>query len=689
MTENPLRKSGIPNFPEIQAEHVGPAVDALETSIHEQLQYLENEAQSTWEDLVLRYQRIEDEIEGTWGPVGHLMAVRNTDALRQAYDTHLKRVVQMGLRIGQSQPLFQKFEELSKSKEFEKFDSGQRRTIENVLREMKLSGIGLEGRDRERFNDIMNQLSQLSTQFSNHVLDAVKKYHRDVRDRSELAGLPDWYLQMTAATYAKAANSKETKTDWQRGPWRLTLDQPAFFPIMKFCSNRRLREEMYKAYVTRASSGEDDNTQIIYKILELRAEKAKLLGFSSFAELSISRKMAGSVDRVFSLLTDLLNAAREPGKREHDDLKTLAYKMDGLKELCAWDTTFYAERQQEQRFGFKEEDLKPYFALESVLTGLFQLVQRIFSIRIVPADGTAPVWHQDVRFFDILDDKGQKIAAFFLDPFARSENKRGGAWMNECLARKKMDGKLQAPVAYLVCNFPPPIGKEPSLLTFRDVETMFHEFGHGLQHMLTLVDHSSVAGIRGVEWDAVELPSQFMENWCYHRPTLLSFARHWQTGAPLPDDLFNKLVLARTFRAASMTLRQLHFATLDLELHHSFDPQNPRDVFEWDRQVAQKVLVSQPIPDDRMLCSFAHIFAGGYAAGYYSYKWAEVLSADAFAAFEDAGLDDEEALRKTGMHFRETILGLGGSVHPMDVFKAFRGREPSVEALLRHNGLIA
>ncbi|HIK42290.1 M3 family metallopeptidase, partial [Thermoleptolyngbya sp. M55_K2018_002] len=466
-------------------------------------------------------------------------------------------------------------------------------------------------------------------------------------------------------------------------------------PFMQHSRRRDLRETLYRAYITRASSGEHDNQPIIERILTLRKEMAGILGFGSYAELSLASKMAPGVDAVEHLLESLRGSSYAAAQQDLAALKEFArsHGAPEAEDFQPWDSAFWSERMREEKYALNAEELRPYFPLEQVLDGLFGLAKRIFGIVITPADGEAPVWHPDVRYFRVSDEDGGAIAYFYLDPYSRPAEKRGGAWMDFAINRKRYVeagvSKVRLPVAYLVCNQSPPVDGKPSLMNFYEVETLFHEFGHGLQHMLTTVDYSGAAGINNVEWDAVELPSQFMENWCYDRATLFSLAKHYQTGEPLPEMFYQRLLAARNFMSGSAMLRQIHFSLLDIELHHRYVPggaETPKDVRD---RLAKTTTVLPPLPEDAFLCSFGHIFGGGYAAGYYSYKWAEVLSADAFSAFEEAGLDNEAAVAETGRRFRNTVLSLGGSKHPMEVFKAFRGREPDTEPLLRHNGLAA
>ncbi|MCA9014494.1 MAG: M3 family metallopeptidase, partial [Planctomycetaceae bacterium] len=480
----------------------------------------------------------------------------------------------------------------------------------------------------------------------------------------------------------------DTEATPEQGPWRISLDFPCFGPFMQHCRNRDLREKVYRAFITRASEGDVDNTPLIPQILKLRKEKAQLLGYKNFAEVSLAEKMAPSIDAVLEMEERLRTASWDAGQQDLKDLQEFAAEQGETEPIIQWDFAFWSERLREQRFNYTDEELRPYFSLEKVLDGLFQLVNRIFGITVTAVAEDVPIWNKDVRYFNIADEGGEIIAGFYLDPYARPADKRGGAWMDDCLGRKIVQGNIQIPVAHLVCNSTPPVGNKPSLMTFREVETLFHEFGHGLQHMLTTINEADAAGINGVEWDAVELASQFMENWCYHKPTLLGMAKHFETGETLPDDLFEKIKAARNFQAGTQMLRQIQFGVVDLKLHSEFDPEGPQTVFDVQREVSQTTSVLPMLPEDRFLCSFQHIFAGGYSAGYFSYKWAEVLSADAFSAFEEAGLDNEQAVAETGRRFRHTILAKGGSCHPMDLFKEFRGREPSPEPLLRHTGLL-
>ena len=685
---NPLLADAIiPDFAAIQPGHVGPAIRQLVEQTGAELAELERTVQPSWAGLVLPLERLGDQLSRAWGAVGHLMGVRNSEALRTAHAGCQPDVVTISLAVAQSPAIYCAFEALRASDEWHSLDATGQRIVECSLRDARLAGVGLKGEQRERFNVIQGELAELSSRFSNNRLDATKAFALVLTSAEEIVGLPESALQL-AADSARAAGHEDATAE--AGPWRVTLDGPSLLPFLKYAERRDLREQLYRAYVSRASDGELDNAPLVERFLALRLEMARLLGYDDYASLSLAAKMAPDVAAVDRLLEELRVAGWQAALDDLEDLRRLATASGASDALCHWDIAFWAERLRQQRFGIDDEALRPYFPLDRVLGGLFALANRLFGVTIEAADGQAPIWHKDVRFFRVLDEGGEAIAAFYLDPFSRPEDKRGGAWMDECVCRSRQLGGedgVALPVAFLVCNGTPPVGERPSLMSFREVETLAHEFGHGLQHMLTTVDIALASGIRNVEWDAVELPSQFMENWCYHRPTVEQLSGHWQSGEPLPADLFAQLCAARTFRAGSLMLRQLDFSMTDMALHHGYVPGGERSAEQVRQEVGARLAVLPPLAEDRFLCGFAHIFGGGYAAGYYSYKWAEVLSADAFAAFEEAGLEDPAAVAAAGRRFRDTVLALGGSRHPMDVYRQFRGREPSTEALLRHAGL--
>jgi oligopeptidase A len=691
--ENPLLVTdGLPRFDRIKPEHVVPAVRKVLADASAKFDEIEKHVEPTWASAVESLEELNTPFQYSWSPVSHLLGVLNSPELRKAHEEVLPEVVTFSLRVGQSEPVYRALKGLKEGPAWSSLSAAQKRIVDHKILDAELAGIGLTGEKRERFNAIAQEMSQLTTDFSNHVLDATKAFSITLADPADVEGLPPSLRRLASQAHNSTLEGDQKPGSEDAGPWRFTLEFPSFGPFMQHSRRRELREKMYRAYVTRAASGEWDNTPLISKILALRTEEAQLLGFSTFVELSLAKKMAPNVEMVDAMFQTLRTASWSAAHRELDEVRALAKEPgadlgQGGQPLMNWDVAFWSERLREKKFQFTDEELRPYFPLESVLKGMFSLAERIFGIHVSPADGEAPVWHKDVRFFRISNESGKQIAAFYLDPYSRPENKRGGAWMDDCLGRKLLHGQLQLPVAHLICNSTPPAGGKPSLMTFREVETLFHEFGHGLQHMLTTVDYADAAGINGVEWDAVELPSQFMENWCYHRPTLLGLSAHYETGQPLPEELFEKICAARTFQAGLAMLRQLLFGMTDMALHHGFSPTSGESVFELQRRISEQTSVLPLLPEDRSLCSFTHIFSGGYAAGYYSYKWAEVLSADAFSAFEEAGLDNEQAIARIGRRFRDTVLAQGGSRHPMEVFKDFRGREPNPQALLRHSGL--
>jgi len=651
---------------------------------------LEATLQPTWLGLVEPLERLTERIGWGWGAIEHLLSVKNSAELREAHKVVQPKVIEFFNRFSQSQPVYKAFKVIRSLDGWDKLEPAQQRIVEAAIRDAELSGVGLEGEAKEKFNAIQMELAELSTNFSNHVLDATKAFSMTLTKPEEIEGLPPSLLAQAAQASRLDGDDQATP---ENGPWCITLDYPSYVPFMQHSLRRDFREKLYRAFVSRAANGEFDNSPLIDRILELRKQKAELLGYSSYAELSLARKMAPNVEAVEKLLEELRQSSYAAAVAEFAELKEFA-KAQGASEaddFKHWDTSYWAERQRETKFNFTVEELRPYFPLPQVLEGLFALVKRLFGITVVAADGTAPIWHESVRFFEIQNELGKAIAYFYLDPYSRPAEKRGGAWMNDCIGRAKLieDGQpiTRLPVAYLICNQSPPVDGKPSLMTFGEVETLFHEFGHGLQHMLTQVDYSGASGINNIEWDAVELPSQFMENWCYDRATLFGMARHYETGEALPESYYQKLIAAKNYMSGSGLLRQLHFSLVDIELHHRYQSSGDETPSKLRSRLAETTMVIPPLPEDNFLCSFGHIFSGGYAAGYYSYKWAEVLSADAFAAFEEAGLEDEDAIASTGRLYRDTVLALGGSKHPMEVFKTFRGREPSTVPLLRHSGL--
>ena len=717
LSEPLLQGQGLPPFEAISAQQVDQAIPALLAQLHSELDALEahlvqrlNGASARaggssepeplrWSELMDPLHHLGERLRWSWGVVSHLNGVCNTPELREAHQRQQSAVVAFGSRAGQSQAIYGALRQLQLQHERAAegqsgwLDDTQLRILSAELRDMELRGVGLSGEAQEAFNAATTELAQLASDFGNHLLDATNGWTLRLSDPADVVGLPASLLELLAQAARQAAqqDGDETATA-EAGPWLMGLDMPRVVPFLKYSERRDLRETVYRAQVARAASGELDNRPLVERILALRLEQARRLGYANWAEVSLASKMAGSVAEVEQLLEELRAAAYPVAQQELDALRACAAAQGAPEaaELKPWDVGFWAEKLRQQSFELDSEALRPFFPLEQVLQGLFALCQRLFDIRIVATEpGEAPSWHADVRYFRVLDGaSGSPLAAFYLDPFSRPGSKRGGAWMDECLGRgTTLAGEPVLPVAYLICNQSPPLGNTPSLMTFDEVETLFHEFGHGLQHMLTTVERPQAAGINNVEWDAVELPSQFMENWCYDRATLMGMARHWQTGEPLPEAEYQKLLAARTFMGGSATLRQVHFALTDLRLHSVWTPDGGQSPEQLRRHLALSTTVLEPIPEDAFLCSFSHIFAGGYSAGYYSYKWAEVLSADAFSAFEEVGLDVEADVVATGRRFRDTVLSLGGSRSPAEIFEAFRGRPPSSEALIRHSGL--
>ncbi len=695
-TSSPLLQGqGLPEFGAITPDQVKQDIPVILRQVDEDFTAYESRLEAIlnsqtaldWATVMGPLQEFGERLRWSWGVVSHLNGVCNSSELRTAHAEQQPEVVRLGNRLGQSQVLHSALTRLQESPVVA-LTPTQSRILRSELLSMQHRGVGLCGDDKAKFNEASERLAALSTQFGNHVLDATQQWTLKLTSREEVAGLPQRALEALASAAKEAGDSAATA---EAGPWLLGLDMPRYLPFLTHANNRSVRETAYRAHVGRASSGEHDNRALIEEILSLRGQQATRLGYAHWADVSLASKMAKDVDAVEGLLEELRVAAFPAAERELDDLKALAQRHGAAEaeELAPWDLPYWSEKLRQERFDLDQEALRPWFPLPQVLDGLFGLCNRLFDVVIEAADGEAPIWHQDVRYFRVQRQDGTPLASFYLDPYSRPASKRGGAWMDECLGRKtNPDGSCVLPVAYLICNQTPPVGDTPSLMSFEEVETLFHEFGHGLQHMLTTVDEPEAAGISNVEWDAVELPSQFMENWCLDRATLMGMARHWQTNEPLPEEEFQKLRRSRTFNAGLATLRQVHFALSDLRLHSRWTPELGITPDALRRDVATTTTVMEPIPEDQFLCAFGHIFAGGYSAGYYSYKWAEVLSADAFAAFEDAGLDDEQKVQSTGALFRDTVLSLGGSRSPSEVFEAFRGRPASTDALIRHSGLV-
>ena len=677
MADNPLLQDHQwPPFDRITEEHVAEAVDQLLSTGREMIDQLGNLSLDTvsWTEFVEPLARHDERLANAWSPVSHLHAVKDSPSLREVYNAQLPKLSDYGTEMGQNRNLFERYQMLAGHASL---NGVQRKIVADVLRDFRLAGVALEADQKARYAEIARRLSELTARFDQNVLDATMAWQKHFLSADALRGLPE-----TALAQARAlAQSRNLEG------YLVTLDFPSYIAVMTHADDRALRQEVYTAYSTRASdqgpnAGKFDNSALMTEILALRHEKARLLDFANYAELSLATKMAESPRQVFDFLYDLAERSKPQAERELAELTEFARDRDGLEQLEVWDLAYYAEKLKKARYDIDQESLRPWFPLPKVLDGLFSICTRLYGIRF-RSNKHVPTWHPDVEVYEILDESGQVMAGFYLDLYAR-RNKRGGAWMDECRNRVRWsDGTGQFPVAYLTCNFNPPADGKPALLTHDDVVTLFHEFGHGLHHMLTEVDYPEVSGIRGVPWDAVELPSQFHENFCYHPDTLALISGHVETGAPLPEAMVDKLLAARNFQSAMAMVRQLEFALFDFCLHHDYNPDAPRPIQEVLDEVRAKVSVVRPPRFNRFQHSFSHIFAGGYAAGYYSYKWAEVLSADAFSRFEEEGILNPD----TGRDFRRLILARGGSQEPMELFKAFRGREPSIDALLRHSGI--
>ena len=677
MSANPLLESHeLPPFSAVKPEHVVPAVKTLTEENRKTLaDRLSNLGEPTWANLVAPLEADGDKLSQAWAPVGHLNLVCNTAELREAHEQALALLSPYYTALGQNRTLCEAYQTLKDSPRFSTLSQAQQTAIEHALRDFKLSGIDLPEDKQKRYGDIQAELSQLTSKFSNNVLDATQGWHYHTENAEDLSGLPG---SIQAA--AKAAAEQKEKSGYV-----LTLDGPVYMAVMTYADNRELRHTMYEAYNTRASdqgpdAGKWDNATLMENILTLRQELAQLLGFKHYAELSLATKMAQSPEQVVTFLEDMASKAKPAAQHDLDELKAWVQKEFNVSELQHWDITYYSEKLRQAKYSVSSEEIRQYFTLPKVLSGLFSVANKLYGIEVNEVHDK-DLWHSDARYFEIAKD-GKKIAAFYLDLFAR-EGKRGGAWMDDCRVRRQTENGLQLPVAFLVCNFNGPVGNKPALLTHNDVTTLFHEFGHGLHHMMTRMDVAAVSGINGVEWDAVELPSQFLENWCWQPEALAFISSHYETGEPLPQDLLDKMLAARNFQSAMQMVRQLEFSMFDFSLHEQYNAVQKTSVQALLDNVRSQVSVVIPPEFNRFQNSFGHIFAGGYAAGYYSYKWAEVLSSDAFSRFEEEGIFNQQV----GQDFLNNILEKGGSKEPMELFVAFRGREPKVDALLRHSGI--
>jgi oligopeptidase A len=674
---NPLLEmEGLPAFSLISPELIEPAIDQLLAENREAIQQLlDSDQQPDWKNLVEPLEQLDDLLSRAWSPVSHMNSVVNNDELRQAYNACLPKLSDYATEMGQNTALCDAYKAVAAHREG--LNQAQNKLLDNALLDFHLSGVDLPTDKKQRYKEINQALSQLTTKFEENLLDATNAWSKLITDESQLAGLPDSARALAAQT--------ARQRDHQEG-WLLTLDFPSYLPVMTYADSRDLRREVYEAFSTRASDQgphavEWDNSEVMEQILALRHEQAQLLGFANYAERSLARKMARNTDEVMQFLNDLAARSHPQAQRELDELKAFAKEQHGMLELEAWDLGYYAEKLRQARYDISQEMLKPYFPETRVIPGMFAVVERLYGISIKQVEGVDS-WHPDVRFYEIRDHDNSLRGQFYLDLYARPK-KRGGAWMDDCASRFFTDTVDQIPVAYLTCNFTPPVDSEPSLLTHDEVETLFHEFGHGLHHMLTRIDYPAVAGISGVAWDAVELPSQFMENWCWEREALDLISGHVKTDEPIPEDLYRRMRKAKNFQSAMMMVRQLEFSLFDFRIHLEYDPAKGGRIYDILQEVRDQVAVVQPPAWNRFPHGFSHIFAGGYAAGYYSYKWAEVLSADAFSLFEERGIFDNEA----GRAFLQEILEQGGSKEAMELFVAFRGREPQIEPLLRHSGI--
>lgn len=678
MTNPLLQNTSLPQFSKIKPEHIKPAVEQAisncKTTIAE---VLANNTQFSWANLVAPIDEVDDVLGKLWSPISHMNSVVNSDELREAYESCLPLLSEYGTFVGQHAGLFAAYQQLHDSEEFKTLNDAQQKVITNALKDFKLSGIALNKQDKKRYGEIVTRLSELSSTFGNNILDATHAFSVNITDETELSGLPE-----SAKEAAKALAESQDKSGWL-----FTLDIPSYLPVMTYCDNQALREKMYRAYVTRASEigpngGEYDNSPIMTEILALRHELANLLGFDSFAEKSLATKMANNIDEVLGFLENLAVKSKAQGEQDLAEVTAFAAEKFQQESLQAWDLPYYSEKLKQARYAISDEELRPYFPESKVVAGLFEVVHRLFGLNISERQDV-DTWHKDVKFFDVFDKNQQLRGSFYFDLYARP-HKRGGAWMDDCIGRRELaNGDIQYPVAYLTCNFNGPVGDKPALFTHDEVVTLFHEFGHGIHHMLTQINAAGVSGINGVPWDAVELPSQFLENWCWQPEALAFISGHYQTGEPLPQDMLDKMLAAKNFQSAMQMIRQLEFSLFDFKMHAQYSPEKGDEIQQVLNQVRDKYAVIKAPEFNRFQHSFGHIFGGGYAAGYYSYKWAEVLSADAFSRFEEEGIFNQEV----GHDFLTHILEMGGSKEPSELFKAFRGREPEIDALLRHCGI--
>ena len=676
--QNPLlEKADLPAFSKITADVIRPAIEAILQQNRQQINHLVENKSASWDELIKPISLLEDRLSKAWSPVRHLNSVKSSDPLREAYNGCLPLLSEYSTEMSQNRSLYQGYRTIADSTAYDDLDTAQQKTVDDSLKHFKLGGVDLEGADKVRYQQLQKDLSELQSSFDNNILDATQSWQKLITDEEQLQGLPDYAMAML----------RQLAEQNNHSGYRLTLDMPCYIAVITYAESRELRKEIYEAYTTRASDQgitdkKWDNAANMQQIVAKRQEKAVLLGFDNYAEYSLETKMAESVEQVLDFLYDLADRSKSAAIEEVAERQAYAESLGFDGELQAWDYAFYSEKLKQHSFQITEGDLKPYFGEDNVIKGLFEIVKTLYGVDITSLENTVDVWDKSVGFYQIKNQAGETIGQFYLDLYAR-ENKRGGAWMDECINRYRIDGRTQIPVAYLTCNLTPPVGIEPALFTHDEVITLFHEFGHGLHHMLTKIDIPDVAGINGVEWDAVELPSQFMENFCWQKQALELFARHYQTGETLPEDLFDKMVAAKNFQSALQMLRQLEFAIFDIKLHQQVKLTDTVQIQELLDRVRAEISVVKTPQNNRFQNGFSHIFAGGYAAGYYSYKWAEVLSSDVFAAFEEVGIFDATI----GQKFLHCILEQGGSRPAMESFRCFRGRDPNIDALLRHSGI--
>lgn len=674
---NPLLTDDLlPKFEHVRTEHMETAIDQILSENRVKIGSLAQNEDPTWDTLAQPMQALEDKLNNAWSVISHLNGVMNNDDLRKVYKNCLEKLTEYSTELSQNTALCEAYKKLAARSDFKDLSEAQRKSVDNTLRDFHLGGVDLPDDQKMQYAALSRERAELSNRFSENVLDATQHWFKHITEVEDLAGLPE-----SAIEGAKQAASQK-----ELDGYVITLDFPSFFPVMTYGDNRELRREVYEAFVTRASdvgpdAGTWDNTQVMAEILKRRHAAAKLLGFNNYAERSLATKMARDTDQVLGFLNELAAKSKPIAEKEFAELKSFAKDEHGLDDLKAWDVGYYSEKLRQQRYDISPETLRPWFPVDKVIPGLFQVAEKLFDVQI-EAKPDVETWHEDATAYCISRD-GEPIAWFYFDLFAR-QGKRGGAWMADCRVRwRNQRGTLQLPVAFLTCNFTPPVNGKPSLLTHDEVTTLFHEFGHGLHHMLTQVEVTDVSGINGVAWDAVELPSQFLENWCWNPESLAMIASHHETGEPLPEDLLQKLLAAKNFQSGMAMVRQLEFSLFDFRMHAEFTEEAPTNPLDVHRKVRETIAVVESPEFNRFPNAFSHIFAGGYAAGYYSYKWAEVLAADAFSLFEENGIFDPE----TGRAFLQNILEKGGSQEPMELFKAFRGREPEVGALLKQTGI--